>query len=151
MSISSSKLGNFLSNVKNTFSNLIGFNMDEKKEYNEFNYNNKNDLNDTPSLSEYDDLSQKFNNNNQRLSRKEYLNGGVSYMKDNFREKQFDNEKKVNSLLKITQYINDDKFNINMNNNNLNNSNLNSLNSSAFKQLNNSYLSKTFENKNLSN
>jgi hypothetical protein len=151
MSISSSKLGNFLSNVKNTFSNLIGFNMDEKKEYNEFNYNNKNDLNDTPSLSEYDDLSQKFNNNNQRLRRKEYLNGGVSYMKDNFREKQFDNEKKVNSLLKITQYINDDKFNINMNNNNLNNSNLNSLNSSAFKQLNNSYLSKTFENKNLSN
>ena len=60
-------------------------------------------------------------------------------------------KKKVNSLLKITQYINDDKFNINMNNNNLNNSNLNSLNSSAFKQLNNSYLSKTFENKNLSN
>ena len=157
MSIRKWKFGNFLSTVKKTFSRIIDFNIDEQKDFNELNElnnSNKNNLNDTPSLNNNDDLSSRFKYNSvdRKITRNEYINNNLvndynnnyNYILKNYNNNNNNNNnEKVNSMLKITQYINDNKFQnkndlyINNNNNLYNTNYYNSLNYSDFKPLKN--------------
>jgi hypothetical protein len=168
MSIRNTKFGNFLSSIKKTFSRIIDFNVGQQNdlnELNELNYSNKKNLNDTPSLSNNDNLSPRFkyNSHNRKISRNEYINNNIINDNNNHYNYNFNNynnnNEKVNSILKITQYINEDKFGnkndlyIN-NNNNLYNINYNtSLHSSSFKPLHhlNQYQNDNYNNKKFNN
>ena len=142
-----SNLRNYFTSIKKALSNIINYSGDYKNNEN----NNNIDLDECPiNIPSFNDVNIENQNNTlipstQKITRNEYINNNIINEKEKNKDdlemspNNINNNGKINSLIKITNYILENKFNNQLDNNNkyiLKTSNKNYLDSNVTKNFN---------------
>ena len=142
-----SNLRNYFTSIKKALSNIINYSNDYKNNEN----NNNIDLDECPiNIPSFNDVNieNQYNTlipSKQKITRNEYINNNIINEKEKNKDdlemspNNINNNGKINSLIKITNYILENKFNNQLDNNNkyiLKTSNKNYLDSNVTKNFN---------------
>ena len=142
-----SNLRNYFTSIKKALSNIINYSGDYKNNEN----NNNIDLDECPiNIPSFNDVNieNQYNTlipSKQKITRNEYINNNIINEKEKNKDdletspNNINNNGKINSLIKITNYILENKFNNQLDNNNkyiLKTSNKNYLDSNVTKNFN---------------
>ena len=142
-----SNLRNYFTSIKKALSNIINYSGDYKNNEN----NNNIDLDECPiNIPSFYDVNIEnqcniLNPSKQKITRNEYINNNIINEKEKNKDdletspNNINNNGKINSLIKITNYILENKFNNQLDNNNkyiLKTSNKNYLDSNVTKNFN---------------